>query len=116
MCRKSLQSALRVLGILRVAHLLHPIDRTAVERLLNRDMAHRGGTGRAVPMFFAGLEPDHVARTDLLDRAALALRPAEPGSDDQGLAERMGVPRGGRSRFEGHPAPPHPPRLRPPAH
>ena len=32
----------------------------------------------AVPVLLAGREPDHVAGPDLLDRAAPALRPAEP--------------------------------------
>jgi hypothetical protein len=37
-----------------VADLLHPADVLAVELLLNRDMTHRGGRGRAVQMLLAG--------------------------------------------------------------
>ena len=51
--------------------------------------------------FSPGREPDHVAGPDLLDRAALALRPAAAGGDDQRLPERMRVPCGARARLEG---------------
>src|SRR5882762_11064157 len=37
--------------------------------------------------------PDHVARPNFLFRAGLALHPPTSGRDDQGLPERMLVPR-----------------------
>jgi hypothetical protein len=56
-------------------------------------MAMCRGRGRsAVPVFQSGRKPYDVAGTNLLDRAALALHPTEPGRDDQRLPERMGVP------------------------
>ena len=61
----------------------------------------RRGRRRAVPVLLAGREPDDVAGPDLLDRAALALRPAAAGGDDQRLAERMRVPGGARAGLEG---------------
>ena len=63
----------------------------------------RHGRGRrgAVPVLLARLEPDHVARPDLLDRPALALDPAAARRHDQRLAERVGVPGRARARLEG---------------
>ena len=68
-------------------------------------MGHGGGRRGTVPMLFARREPDDVAGPDLLDRAALALRPAAARGDDEGLAERMGVPGGARAGFERDAAP-----------
>ena len=39
-------------------------------------VAHRRSGGRAVPMLFAGLEPDNVAGSDLLDRATRRVAPS----------------------------------------
>src|SRR4029079_8614829 len=86
--------------VLLVAHVLHPIDRLAVERLLDGDMRHRRRGRRAVPMFLAGRKPDDVARPDFLHRTVPALRPAAAGRNDQCLAERMGMPGGARSWLE----------------
>ena len=52
-------------------------------------------------MLLARRKPHHVTRANFLDRPALALEPSRAGSDDQGLAERMRVPRGARARLEG---------------
>src|SRR5664279_2660493 len=87
--------------VLRVADVLQPFDDLAVEFFLNGDMGHRRGSRGAVPMFLAGRKPDHIARPDFLDRAALALRPAAASRDDQGLTQRMGVPRRSGARFKG---------------
>jgi hypothetical protein len=81
--------------------MLQPIDGLAVELFLDSDVAHARGDRGPVPVPFTGREPDHVAGPDFLDRTALALRPAKAGRDDQGLAERMGVPSRARARFEG---------------
>ncbi len=78
------------MAVLLVADLLHPVDNFAVFRLGNGDMCHRRGRGCAVPVLFARSEPDHVARTDFLDRTALALHPAAAGRDNQSLAKGMG--------------------------
>ena len=37
---------------------------------------------------------------DFLNRTTLVLRPAASGCDDQGLTERMGMPRGASARLE----------------
>ena len=62
--------------VLLVADLFHPVDNLAVEFFLNGDVGHgRGGRG-PMPVLLAGREPDHVTRTDFLNRAAPSLRPA----------------------------------------
>ena len=60
---------------------------------LDGDVGHGRGRRGPVPVLLARREPDHVARPDLLDRPAPALRPAAAGGDDQRLAERVRVPR-----------------------
>src|SRR5207253_3672225 len=87
--------------ILFVTDLFHPVNRFAVELLLDRDVRHRRRRRRPVPMLFARAKPDHVTRPDFLDWPAPALRPAAAGRHDQGLAERMRVPRGPGTRLEG---------------
>ena len=54
-----------------------------------------------MPVLLAGWKPHDIAGTDFFDRPAFGLRPAKAGRDDEGLAERMGVPRGARARLEG---------------
>src|SRR5215218_5413082 len=82
------------LAVLLVRHLLQPVDGAAVELFLDGDVRHRGCRARPVPVLLAGWEPHDVAGADFLDRPAVALRPAAAADNDQGLAERMGVPRG----------------------
>jgi hypothetical protein len=43
---------------------------------------------------------NHVAHMDLLNRSAVALRPAATGRDYEYLAEWMRMPRRTRTRFE----------------
>ena len=66
----------RSIAVLFVADLLQPVDDFAVLGLGDGDMRHRRCRRGAVPMFLAGCEPDHIAGADVLDRTALALRPA----------------------------------------
>src|SRR5579864_963481 len=95
------QSRASSLPVLLVADLFQPVDDLPVELLLDGDVRHRGGRGGSMPVLLAGREPDHVTGADLLDRSTFALGPATAGRDDEGLAERMGVPRGPRARLEG---------------
>ena len=80
------------LSVLLIAHVFQPIDHLAVEPLLDGDVRHGRTRRRPVPVLLARREPDHVAGTDLLDRATLPLDPAAAGRDDEGLAQRVGVP------------------------
>src|SRR5215207_3997173 len=91
---------LQSLAVLLVGDVLHPLDHLAVERLLDGDVRHARSGRRPVPVLYPRREPDHVAGTDLLDRPALALHPAAAGRDDQGLAERVRVPRRPRAGLE----------------
>jgi hypothetical protein len=88
--------------VLLVADLLQPIHILAVERFLDGDMRHRRRRRRAMPMLQTRRKPDDVPWPDLLDGPALALNPPETGGGDQNLAERMAVPRGSGTRFEGN--------------
>src|SRR5579863_2523872 len=85
--------------VLFVADLLQPVNSLAIQLLLDGEMRHGGGRRGPVPVLLARCEPDHVARPNLLDRAAPALRPAASGNHDQRLAQRMSVPRGPRARL-----------------
>src|SRR6516162_3459384 len=59
--------------VLRVGHVLHPLDVLAVERLLQGDVSHRCGRARAVPVLLARRDPHRVAGADFVDGAAPGL-------------------------------------------
>src|ERR1700722_18089831 len=86
--------------VLLVADLLHPLDRFAVERLLDGGVGHRGRGCGAVPMLLAWREHHDVAGANLLDCSALALRAAAARGNDKNLAERVRMPGGARPRLE----------------
>ena len=88
--------------VLLVRDVLHPLDAFAVERFCYSDVRQGGCLGRAVPMFFAGLEPDNVPWTDLLNRAAVAPHSSAARGNDPHLAERMSVPGGSSAWLEGY--------------
>src|SRR5581483_11206905 len=101
-CICALVSSCRLTSfVLIVGHVFEPLDGLAIELLLHGDVGHRGGRRRAVPVLFTRREPDDVARPDVFDRAAPALRASRAGGHDQGLTERMRVPRGARAGLEG---------------
>jgi hypothetical protein len=52
-------------------------------------------------VLLAGREPNDIAGVDLFDRATPSLRASAAGRDDEGLAERMGVPCCARAGLEG---------------
>jgi hypothetical protein len=61
-------------AVLVVADLSDPLDELAVELFLDGNVRHGRGCRSAVPMLLTWREPDHVARSDFLDRASPALR------------------------------------------
>ena len=87
--------------VLLITHLFHPIDGLPVEQFMDRDVRHGRGRSGAVPMFFPRRDPNHVTRTDFLDRSAPALRPATASRDNQRLPEWMRVPGGTSAGLEG---------------
>jgi hypothetical protein len=52
-------------AILLIVYLFHPIDRLAVQRLLNGDVRHRDRRRRALPMLFTARKPDYIAGRQL---------------------------------------------------
>jgi hypothetical protein len=52
-------------------------------------------------VLFARRNPNHISGVNFLDQAAPALHPATAGSDNQKLAQHMGVPGGSSARFKG---------------
>src|SRR5215831_15828742 len=79
--------------VLLLADLLHPLNRLAVNPLLDGDVRHGGGRRGPVPVLLARREPHHIPGPDLLARTAPALGPAAAGGDDERLAQRVRVPR-----------------------
>src|SRR5260370_427753 len=69
--------------------------------LLNGEMGHRRRRCCALPVLLTGRKPHNITRGDFLDPAAPNLHPPAAGCDDQGLAERVGVPCGASTGLEG---------------
>src|SRR3954447_10761634 len=88
--------------VLRIADLLQPVDRATVQLFLNRDVAHRCGGTRTMPMLLARRKPDDIARAYFLDGTTVALHSAKARCNNQRLAERMRVPGGACTRLEGN--------------
>jgi hypothetical protein len=86
--------------ILLVADLLHPVDDFAVELFLGCDVRHGRSRRSTMPMFLARRKPDHIAGPDFFDGATLALHSTATGSDNEGLAQRMGMPCSSGTRFK----------------
>src|SRR5437764_13932340 len=85
-------------SVLLVRDVFEPVDRLAVELLLDGDVRHRRGRGRAVPVLFARRKPHDITRANLFNRSAPALDAAGPGCHDQCLTQWMGVPGGSCAR------------------
>src|SRR5689334_16979337 len=65
-------------AVLLVADVLAPLDGAAVlAGRVDGDVRHQARCRSPVPVLLAGLEQDAVARTDHLDRPALALAEAD---------------------------------------
>src|SRR5579859_5013537 len=86
--------------VLFVADLFHPIDGLAIEAFLNGDVRHSGGWRGTMPMFLSRREPDHITRSNVLDRATPALDPAIASRHNQGLAQGVSMPGGPSARLE----------------
>src|ERR1035441_206587 len=98
--KSQLKSCSRSSLVLFVADLFHPVNGSAVELFLNGDVRHGRGCRGTVPMLFARRKPDHVARPDFFNRAAPTLHAPAASGHDQGLTQRMRVPRGSGAGFE----------------
>src|SRR2546425_9151077 len=85
-----------------VTDMLHPDDKLPITPFLNRDVSYTGGRRSPMPMLLARRGQHHISRTDLFNMSAFVLNPALAGSDDEGLTERMSMPRRPCSRLEGN--------------
>jgi integrase len=65
----------RLALVLLVAHLFHPVNRLAIEPLLNGDVGHSCGWCGPMPVFLSRLKPDHVTGPTVLNRTSPALDP-----------------------------------------
>ena len=64
-------------------------------------MRHGGIRGRAVPVLDVGRTQHHVPLPDDLYRASPFLGQPDAERNEQGLAQRVGVPVGARTRLKG---------------
>ncbi len=62
-------------------------------------------------MFYIGRDPHDISRPDLLDRTAPALHPSDARCHDQGLPQRVSVPRGASTGLKRHVSAGHPRRI-----
>jgi hypothetical protein len=91
MSRRRLAHA-RASFVLLCGHVFQPVHRLAVEFLLNRNVRHRRGRRRTMPVLLAWRKPYDIAGPNLLDRPTPALCATDAGSHDQRLTERVRVP------------------------
>ena|GEM_PF-2287303 len=70
------------LSILFIADFFEPVDDLAVESLVDRDMRHGCGTGRAVPMFFTRRNAHDISGMDDYNRPAFTLHASATGCHD----------------------------------
>src|SRR3954468_20047284 len=90
-------------AVLLVGDVLAPGDGAAdLVVLLHGDVGHEAAPRGAVPVVLAGLEVHAVTGADDLDGAAFALAEANAFGDEDGLADRMGVPEGAGAGREMH--------------
>ena len=80
-------------AVLLVADLFHPVGGLAVETFHNGDVRHGRGCRGSMPVFLTRRDPDDIPLPDFLDLTAPLLNPAGASRHDQGLAERVAVPR-----------------------
>ena len=86
------QDVVRLSIELDIGDLFHPVDGLAIEGFGDGDVGHGRRSCRAVPMLLARRYPNDIAGPDLLPRSAVGLHPAQAGSNDQRLTERVRVP------------------------
>lgn len=78
--------------ILLIAYLFHPRHTFAVQPFAYGEMRHGGIRGRAVPVLDVGRTQHHVPLPDDLYRASPFLGQPDAECNEQGLAQRVGVP------------------------
>ena len=86
--------------VLFISDLFQPVNCSAVQLLLKREVRHGCGWRCTMPVLDAGRNPNDVSLANHLNRAAPLLNRADTIGHDQNLAERMRVPSRSRSRLE----------------
>ena len=89
-----------LLAVLLVAYVLKPVDHLTIETFLNGDVGHSCRWRGAMPVLHARREPDHIARMDFFDVAALLLDPAATCRDEERLPQGVRVPCRAGTRLE----------------
>src|SRR4051794_27923965 len=104
LARRARPAATDVSGsVLVVGDVVEPGDDLAVlVGFLHGNVSHEPGGGGSVPVLLAGLDVDHVARTDLLDPAATSCDESDAVCDVQRLTLRVVVPGGAGTGREPH--------------
>lgn len=87
--------------ILLIAYLFHPRHTFAVQPFAYGEMRHGGIRGRTVPVLDVGRTQHHVPLPDDLYRTSPFLGQPDAERNEQGLAQRVGVPVGARTRLKG---------------
>src|SRR6188768_209048 len=90
----------RSAAILLRRHVLEPIDRLAVELLVDRDVRHGRLWCCAMPVLLTWRKRDDITRPDVFDGPAPTLRAPSARRDDERLPQRMRMPRCPGARFE----------------
>src|SRR5215217_8512185 len=78
--------------ILLVADMFHPVCALTIGLFHDGNVGHGCGWGGAMPMLLPRGEPNHVPRTNRLDRTSPALCQSETSRHDQSLSQWMTVP------------------------
>jgi len=74
-------------SVLRIAHLFHPQNGTAIDSLLNRNMCHCRRWGRAMPVLYLRWNSHDVPGPYLFNRPSPCLRSPVPGLHNRNEAE-----------------------------
>src|SRR4051794_3089762 len=86
--------------VLLVTYFFHPLDALPIKMFNHGNMRHGRSRRGAVPMLLIRRAADHVSWPNFFDRASPALYEAAASRHDQGLAERVSVPRSPRAGLE----------------
>lgn len=89
-------------GVLRLRDRLPPGNSLAALGFSDGDMGHAVVGRGTMPVTGVRRNPDSVARSDLLSRAAFLLHVSGACGDDQHLPQRVGVPSCACAGLEGH--------------
>lgn len=94
----------RLLAILVVADLFHPVHILAVKLFLKGGVRHSCRGCSSVPVFHSWRNLNHITGSDFLNWSAPLLDISRASRHNQGLPQRMGMPCGPRTRLKRDPS------------